>query len=174
MPQLHSYNVDLTWTGARRFGTTSFTAYGRDHELRSGDRPVLLGTSDPHFRGDPTRWSPEDLLVASLAQCHMIWLLHLAARDGVAVLDYADGATGTIRIESAGHGHFTDVVLHPRVTVAQGASLPDGSPVTDEVLSALHAEAQLHCFIARSVGFPVRVQPVPVAFAEQPTTSQPA
>ncbi len=168
MPQLHTYAVDLTWTGARTYGTTSFTAYGRDHELRAGDRPVLLGTSDPHFRGDPSRWSPEDLLVASLAQCHMVWLLHLAARDELAVLGYTDGASGTIRIESAGHGHFTEVVLHPVVSVARGATLPDGSPVTDEVLSALHAEAHEHCFIARSMNFPVRVQPAPLTFVAPP------
>ncbi|HEY0119066.1 MAG TPA: OsmC family protein [Cellulomonas sp.] len=166
MPQLHQYSVDLAWTGVRRSGTTSFTTYGRDHELRAGDRPVILATSDPHFRGDPQRWSPEDLLVSSLAQCHMIWLLHLAARDGVAVLDYADSASGTIRVESAGQGHFTEVVLHPRVAVAAGATLPDGSAVTDDVMGALHAEAQEHCFIARSVNFPVRVQPTAVAFLE--------
>lgn len=163
MPQLHQYSVDLTWTGARRHGTTSFTAYGRDHELSAGDRPVIAATSDPHFRGDPTRWSPEDLLVSSLAQCHMVWLLHLAARDGVAVLGYADTAAGTIRVESAGQGAFTEVVLHPRVTVATGATLPDGSPVTDEVLARLHEEAHEHCFVARSVSFPVRVQPTPLA-----------
>jgi organic hydroperoxide reductase OsmC/OhrA len=168
VPQLHQYSVDLAWTGARRYGTTSFTAYGRDHELSAGDRPVILATSDPHFRGDPKRWAPEDLLVASLAQCHMVWLLHLAARDGVAVLGYADSAAGTIRIESAGHGQFTEVVLHPRVSVARGAVLPDGSPVSDEVLAALHAEAREHCPIARSMGFPVRVQPAPLAFVEPP------
>ncbi len=165
---LHQYSVDLTWTGARRFGTTSFTAYGRDHELRAGDRPAILATSDPHFRGDPSRWSPEDLLVSSLAQCHMIWLLHLAARDGVAVLGYSDTASGTIRVEAAGQGAFTEVVLHPRVSVAAGASLPGGAPVTDDVLDGLHAEAQEHCFIARSVSFPVRVQPAPLAFVPAP------
>ena len=168
MPQLHQYSVDLAWTGARRSGTTSFTAYGRDHELTAGDRPAILATSDPHFRGDAHRWSPEDLLVSSLAQCHMVWLLHLAARDGVAVLGYADSATGTNRITSAGQGGFTEVVLHPRVTVAAGATLSDGSPVTDEVLAALHAEAQEHCYISRSVSFPVRVQPAALAFVEPP------
>lgn len=166
MPQLHQYSVDLTWTGARRHGTTSFTAYGRDHELSAGDRPVILATSDPHFRGDPRRWSPEDLLVSSLAQCHMIWLLHVAARDGVAVLGYADTASGTIRVESLGQGHFTEVVLHPRVSVAVDASLPDGTPVTQALLARLHDEAQEHCFIARSVNFPVRVQPAPLVFVE--------
>ena len=154
MPQLHTYAVDLTWTGARTYGTTSFTAYGRDHELRAGDRPVLLGTSDPHFRGDPSRWSPEDLLVASLAQCHMVWLLHLAARDELAVLGYTDGATGTIRIESAGHGHFTEVVLHPRVTVL--------GPVDETRLARLHDRAGEHCFIKQSVNFPVRCEPAAV------------
>jgi organic hydroperoxide reductase OsmC/OhrA len=171
VPQLHQYSVDLAWTGARRSGTTSFTAYGRDHELSAGDRPTILATSDPHFRGDPRRWSPEDLLVSSLAQCHMIWLLHLAARDGVAVLGYADTASGTIRVESAGQGHVTEVVLHPRVSVAAGATLPDGSPVTDDVLARLHDEAQEHCFIARSVNFPVRVRPTPAAYLEPATSA---
>ena len=165
MPQLNTYAIDLTWTGARGRGTTSYTAYGRDHEVNAGERPTLLGTSDPHFRGSADRWSPEDLVVTALAQCHMLWLLHLAARDGVVVLDYADQATGTLRIEAAGHGQFTDVVLHPRVTVVAGATLPDGASVTDDVLARLHDEAQERCFIARSVSFPVRVQPAPLRTA---------
>ncbi|MBN9376446.1 MAG: hypothetical protein J0I40_13870, partial [Cellulomonas sp.] len=74
----------------------------------------------------------------------MIWLLHLAARDGVAILGYADTASGTIRVEAAGQGRFTEVVLHPRVAVAAGATLPDGSPVVDTVLARLHDEAQEH------------------------------
>ena len=159
MPQLHTYTVDLTWTGARGHGTTSYTSYGRDHEVRAGERPVLLGSSDPGFRGDPSRWAPEDLLVTALSQCHMMWLLHLAARDGVAVLGYSDRATGTMRIESAGQGQFREVVLHPRVVVGVDAALADGSPVTEDVLDRLHHEAQEHCFIMRSVNFPVRVQP---------------
>ena len=165
MPQLHTYTVDLAWTGARGHGTTSYTAYGRDHEVRAGDRPVLLGTSDPHFRGSPDRWSPEDLLVTSLSQCQMMWLLHLAARDGVAVLGYSDRATGTMRISGAGQGQFQEVVLHPRVVVAPDAALPDGTPVDDDVLARLHREAAEHCFIMRSVNFAVRVQPTPLVHA---------
>ena len=165
MPQLHTYTVDLAWTGARGHGTTSYTSYGRDHEVRAGDRPVLLGTSDPHFRGSPDRWSPEDLLVTSLSQCQMMWLLHLAARDGVAVLGYSDRATGTMRISGAGQGQFQEVVLHPRVVVAPDAALPDGTPVDDDVLARLHREAAEHCFIMRSVNFAVRVQPTPLVHA---------
>ncbi len=161
---LHSYSVDLSWTGAGAQGTTTYTSYGRDHVLTSGDKPPLAGTSDPGFRGDPARWSPEDLLVASLSQCHMLWLLHLAATAGVVVVGYEDAASGTMRIESAGHGQFVEVVLRPRVVVT-GAAAKDGTAVTDATLDDLHHRAHEHCFIARSVNFPVRVEPAPLRIA---------
>ena len=160
---LHSYSVDVTWTGAGEAGTSTYTSYGRDHELTSGAKLPLPGTSDPGFRGDPARWSPEDLVVGALAQCHMLWFLHLAAAAGVVVVGYTDGASGTMRIESAGHGQFTEVVLRPRVTVRNHV-LADGRPVTDGLLADLHHRAHEHCFVARSVNFTVRHEPVAVAF----------
>ncbi len=164
---LHSYSVDLTWTGAGDQGTSTYTSYGRNHELTSGDKLPLPGTSDPAFRGDPARWSPEDLMVGALAQCHMLWFLHLAAKTGVVVVGYDDAATGTMRIESAGHGQFTEVVLRPRV-VARNHVLADGRPVDDALLGDLHHRASEHCFIARSVNFTVRHEPVPVVFEQVP------
>ncbi|TQL04076.1 OsmC family protein [Cellulomonas sp. SLBN-39] len=161
---LHQYSVDLAWTGAGADGTATYTSYGRDHTLTSGGKPPLPGTSDPGFRGDPDRWSPEDLLVGALAQCHMLWFLHLAAAAGVVVVGYDDAASGTMRIESAGHGQFTEVVLRPRVTVAR-ATLPDGARVDDDLLADLHRRAHEHCFIARSVNFTVRHEPTPVTVA---------
>ena len=158
---LHQFSVDLTWTGARDTGTATYTSYGRDHVLTAGDRPPLPGTSDPGFRGDPDRWSPEDLMVGALSQCHMLWFLHLAATTGVVVVGYEDAASGTMRIEAAGHGQFTEVVLRPRVTV-RNAVLADGRPVDDALLADVHHRAHEHCFIARSVNFPVRHEPTPV------------
>ncbi len=160
---LHSYSVDLAWTGAGDQGTSTYTSYGRNHELTSGDKLPLPGTSDPAFRGDPARWSPEDLMVGALAQCHMLWFLHLAARAGVVVVGYSDAAQGTMRIESAGHGQFTEVVLRPRV-VLRNHVLADGRAIDDGVLEDLHHRAHEHCFIARSVNFTVRHEPVPVTF----------
>ncbi|ADG74843.1 OsmC family protein [Cellulomonas flavigena DSM 20109] len=164
---LHQFSVDLTWTGARDVGTATYTSYGRDHVLTAGDRPPLPGTSDPGFRGDPDRWSPEDLLVGALSQCHMLWFLHLAATTGVVVVGYEDAASGTVRIEGAGHGQFTEVVLRPRVTV-RNATLADGRPVDDALLADVHHRAHEHCFIARSVNFAVRHEPTPVLL-ERPT-----
>lgn len=174
MGPLHTYAIDVTWTGAGTRGTASYTSYSRDHEVQIGSKPPLPGSSDPAFRGDPARYSPEELFVASIAQCHMLWFLHLAAVAGVVVVAYRDEAVGTMRVEAAGHGQFTEVVLRPRVTVAHGRHLPDGSPVTDDVLGRLHHATREHCFIARSVNFPVRHEPTTVRFAPGSQAPAPA
>lgn len=167
---VHTYEATLRWTGAGADGTTGYTAYGRDHEVLVAGKPPIPGSADASFRGDPTRYSPEELLVAALAQCHMLWFLHLAAVAGVVVVGYTDAAQGRMRVEAAGHGQFIDVVLRPSVTLA--AAGPDGgTPATDEDLRELHARAREHCFIARSVNFPVRHEPAPLRVLDAPGAS---
>jgi len=169
MGALHSYTVDVTWTGAGETGTTTYTAYSRDHDVAIPGRPVIAGSADPAFRGNPERYSPEQLFVAALSECHMLWFLHLAANDGIVVVGYTDAAVGTMRVESAGAGQFTDVVLRPRVTVRSGVAVrsrvaghaDDDEPVTDARLAAVHLRAHDHCFLARSVNFPVLHEPTP-------------
>lgn len=163
MGLLHEYATEVVWTGAGDAGTTGYAAYGRDHEVRVPGKPVVLGSADPAFRGDPARHNPEELLVASLSSCHMLWFLHLAATSGVVVVGYFDRASGTMRVEAAGHGQFTEVVLRPHVTVRPGGAVPgdDGAPGLDAQLADLHRRAHEHCFIARSVTFPVRTDPAP-------------
>lgn len=152
MSALHDYTVNVTWTGADDEGTTGYTSYSRDHEVAIEGKPTLLGSADPAFRGDASRYNPEELFVAALSQCHMLWTLHMAARAGVVVLGYTDRATGTMRVESAGAGQFVEVTLHPRLTVR--------GEVDEAVIAQLHADAHAHCFIARSVNFPVRLAPL--------------
>lgn len=156
----HDYAVEVTWTGAGQTGTSSYTAYSRDHDVVLAGKPALPGSADPAFRGDPGRYSPEELFVASLSQCHMLWFLHLAASSGLVVREYTDSASGTMRVESRGEGQFTDVTLRPRIVV------DDGDSATDEHVAALHFRAHDMCFLARSVNFPVHVEPVPLAAAE--------
>ncbi|MCL3862018.1 OsmC family protein [Actinotalea sp. K2] len=158
MGPLHTYNIAVTWTGAGKTGTSSYTAYSRDNEITAEGKPPLPGSADVAFRGDPTRYNPEELLVAALSQCHMLWFLHLAAQEGVTVTHYLDHAMGTMRVEAVGAGQFTHVVLRPQITVRQA---PD-HPIDDQHLAVLHARAGEHCFIKRSVNFPVRVDPAPL------------
>ena len=82
--------------------------------MTAGDKAPLLASADPAFRGAPERWNPEELLIASLSQCHMLWYLVLCAKEGIVVTDYVDHATGTMVETPDGGGHFEEVTLHPR------------------------------------------------------------
>ncbi|ACQ80429.1 OsmC family protein [Beutenbergia cavernae DSM 12333] len=162
MGGLHSYTVSVDWTGAREGGTIGYRAYSREHEVLITGKPPLPGSADPAFRGDPERYTPEELLVAALAQCHMLWFLHLASTSGVVVTSYSDRALGTMRVETGGAGQFVEVVLHPRVELARRDASDGAEPVDDAALAVLHERAHDHCFIARSVNFPVLLDPAPL------------
>ena len=147
----HAYAVRVTWTGNLGQGTSGYRAYDRVHEIVAAGKPVIPGSSDPAFRGDPSRYNPEDLLVASLSACHMLWYLHLCADAKVVVTDYVDDASGTMVMTPDRGGHFTEVVLRPNVTLKRGG---------DAALAReLHERAHQLCFIANSVNFPVRCEP---------------
>jgi organic hydroperoxide reductase OsmC/OhrA len=150
MSGLHRYVVSVEWTGNTGKGTASYKAYDRDHEVRITGKPVILGSSDPAFRGDAARHNPEELLVASLSTCHMLWFLHLCAREAVVVEAYADEAVGSMREDESGGGRFTEVVLRPVVTVRGRADAA--------TIDGLHHDAHEKCFIAASVNFPVRCE----------------
>src|ERR1700757_4052216 len=94
MHEAHSFEVDVTWTGNAGAGTSAYTSYQRAHEIPPAGKPVIQGSSDPAFRGDRSRYNPEELLVASLSACHMLWYLHLCAVNKVTVLQYRDAAIG--------------------------------------------------------------------------------
>jgi organic hydroperoxide reductase OsmC/OhrA len=151
-PRAHRYDVAVRWTGNRGGGTSGYRDYDRSHLVGAPGRPDIAGSSDPAFRGETDRWNPEQLLVAALAQCHLLWYLSLAATSGVIVVGYTDDAVGTMVEDPDGGGHFTEVLLRPAVTVAR----PDMAGPA----AALHGEAHRKCFIARSVNFPVRHEPV--------------
>ncbi|KFD11444.1 OsmC/Ohr family protein [Serratia marcescens subsp. marcescens ATCC 13880] len=101
----HHYQVAVTWQGNLGAGTEDYRAYGRDHLIGAAGKADIAGSADPAFRGDATRWNPEDLLVASLSACHKLWYLHLCATSGISVLAYQDDAVGVMR-EDAARGGF--------------------------------------------------------------------
>lgn len=147
----HTYAAEITWTGNRGAGTAGYRAYGRDYDVTAAGKPAIAGSSDAAFRGDPARYNPEDLLVASLSACHMLWYLHLCAEAGVCVTAYRDQATGTMVEAADGGGRFVEVTLRPRVTVTAGSDR--------DLAMGLHRQAHARCFIANSVNFPVVAAP---------------
>ena len=144
---MHRYEIVTTWTGNRGSGTSSYRAYGREHEIHgAGKLAPIPGSSDPAYRGDAARYNPEELLVAALSACHMLWMLHLCADAGIVVTAYSDAAAGCMN-----GSRFTEVTLRPRVEIADPARAGE--------LDALHHRAHELCYIANSVNFAVRCEP---------------
>lgn len=147
MTRVHRYIATVRWTGNLGTGTTTYGAYSRNHDIAIAGKPVLHASSDAMFRGDPSRYTPEDMLVSSLSSCHMLWYLHLCADNKIVVTDYVDHALGIMEENADGSGQFSKVTLQPRVTVATQGMI--------ERAISLHTQAHKLCFIARSVNFPV-------------------
>lgn len=150
----HHYKAIIRWTGNKGEGTTHYRAYDRDHTISIENKADLDASSDPAFRGDQSKHNPEDLFLSSLSSCHMLWYLHLCADAGVVVTDYVDNATGIMEESAIQGGRFTEVTLHPVVTVMEASMI--------EKANEIHDKANAMCFIANSVNFPVNHHPVTI------------
>lgn len=149
----HDYRLALRWDD-NGIGTVDYRTYSRQFHATAEGKPALVGSADPHFRGDARLYNPEELLVIALASCHMLSYLALCARARVEVVAYTDEAHGRMIADTAG-GRFERVVLHPQVVIAPGA---------DQARAlALHHDAHASCYIASSVSFPVTCEPIVTA-----------
>lgn len=152
MSQQHNYLLHVEWTGNKGAGTAAYDAYERSHTISVNGKPELQCSSDVPFRGDGSKYNPEDFFLASLSTCHMLWYFHLCADAGIIVLEYTDDAKGTLSLQPGQPGRFTEVTLYPKVVVSD-ASMIDKA-------NALHHEANKKCFMANSVNFAVKHEPV--------------
>ena len=150
MNKTHDYTARIVWTGNTGEGTRSYKGYDRTWRIATAGKPVIDCSNDPLLGGDPTRPNPEDLLLASLSACHMLWYLHLAAKAGVVIWGYQDDPLGVGETGPRGEGRFLEAVLRPTITLQDGADR--------ERADALHHEVHHFCFIARSIRFPVRYE----------------
>jgi organic hydroperoxide reductase OsmC/OhrA len=147
----HTYQLRVEWTGNDGDGTKTYRSYRRDHIIEADGKPPIAGSSDPAFRGDKTRYNPEEFLVAALSTCHMLSYLHLCAVNNINVVGYADQPSGVMKENADGSGSFVQVTLKPTVTVSPG----DDHAKARE----LHHRAHELCFIANSVNFSVTCEP---------------
>lgn len=148
----HRYRIATHWTGNLGSGTSAYKGYKRDHELSApGKSAPIAGSSDPAFRGDPTRYNPEELLLGAVAACHMLWVLHLCADAGIVVTDYRDESEGVLVEHADGSGEFTHIVLRPRMAITHSARSQDAADI--------HRKAHAVCALARSVKFEVLCEP---------------
>jgi len=150
MSKQQAYTSRIVWTGNRGPGTAEYRGYDRTWEVQAPGKPVIQCSNDPLLGGDPARPNPEDLLLASLSACHMLWYLHLACDAGIVVTAYEDRPVGVGETSTNGAGRFVLATLHPEIRVRRGADLARAD--------AIHGQIHQYCFIARSLNFPVRCE----------------
>lgn len=134
--------------------------YGREHRWSFDGGIEVTAAASPHVvpppLTNPAAVDPEEAFVASLASCHMLWFLSIAAKQGLVVDSYRDEAVGVLAANSDRKLAVAEVTLRPRVKFF-GAKRP--SPAEHE---RMHHEAHERCFIANSVRSTVRCEPLDV------------
>ena len=142
----HAYAARLAWAGDTGLG---YRGYDRNHRVGPPGHALDV-SADPAFRGDPSRLNPEQLLVMAASSCQLLSFLALAARKGVSVTAYEDGASGHMPMD-ARPVRITRIVLRPRVTVAPGTD----HALVERLLHQGHDE----CYIANSLTTEVVIEP---------------
>lgn len=150
MSKLHDFDAIIRWTGNQGEGTSHYKSYTRDWSLESNGKPAIACSNDPLLGGNPALYNPEDMLIAALSSCHMLWFLHLASDDGIVVHSYEDTPVGTGESQPDGTGRFVSALLQPKIGLAAGSD-----PAKADLV---HARIHKHCFIARSVNFPINIK----------------
>jgi organic hydroperoxide reductase OsmC/OhrA len=154
----HRYTATVEWSGDAAPADFNAGRYSRRHRLRfdgGADVPGSAAVANvPLPWSDPAGVDPEETFVASIAACHMLWFLSLAAKARLAVASYRDEAEGVMTMNAAGRLWVSIVTLRPHAVFA-GERQP-----TREQLLALHHHAHEECFIANSVKTEVRCEPI--------------
>jgi organic hydroperoxide reductase OsmC/OhrA len=131
----------------------AYETYNRDHDWRFDAGVTVRASANPAYLGDESCVDPEEAFVASLASCHMLTFLAIAARKRYVVDSYRDEAVGVLEKDAAGRLAITRVALRPLVRFG-GERVPE-----PDDLRHLHDQAHHACFIANSVKTEVTIEP---------------
>ncbi len=123
----------------------AYKDYNRTHLWRFDNGEMVRAAAAPAFLGDPACVDPEEAFVASIASCHMLTFLAIAARKRLLVDAYEDRATGHLEKNADGRLAITRVELAPNITFGEGVE------VSAEMLAEMHRASHENCFIANSV-----------------------
>jgi organic hydroperoxide reductase OsmC/OhrA len=152
MAHEHHYKLRAVWHGNKGTGTSGLKDYDRSHTITIQGKPELHLTTDNPAVGDKTKLNPEDLLVTAISSCHMLSYLYVCAMEGIIITSYLDHATGIMIEKESGGGSFKEVILNPICEVADESMIAKATE--------LHHKAHEICYIANSVNFEVKCNPI--------------
>jgi organic hydroperoxide reductase OsmC/OhrA len=147
----HNFEIRLRWHNSNPTEREIGGDYSHEAIITSDKHATLVASAAEGFGGDVRLWNPEELLMAALAQCHMLSFLYAAHEAGIEIADYVDETSGTMNYQG-GAGAMTSVTLRP--TIETNASEAD--------VNRLHDEAKAMCVLRASVNFPVTVESVTI------------
>lgn len=147
------YDIKVELTGDEGEGTSDYVSYQRSHKISAkakyGD---IIASSNRSLLGDRSKYNPEELLIASIAACHMLCYLQLCAEYDIVVTGYTDNATGRLIRSNDGSGSICSVTLNPIVVLENEKVLG--------LATSIHEKASRMSFIANSCNFHVEHNPV--------------
>jgi len=143
----HLFKAEVNWTSNQKQENSGSKFYSKSHKIVIEGKPVLEVSAAKAFKGDPSLYNPEDLLLGSLVSCHMMSYLYVCSQSGIEILEYSDNAEATLEVNPDGSGRFVEVRLFPKVKIS--------NPDQIELALELHQKANQLCFIANSCNFPV-------------------
>lgn len=133
------YEAEIEWKGEK---TGSLTG---------GDVPAISVGAPPEFNGDKGRWSPEQLLVASVNSCYMLTLLAIAENSKIPLVSFVSGARGKLeKVAGAGY-QVTEIIIRPKIVVT--------SAKDTERVSRIIEKAKQNCFVSNSIKSAITVEP---------------
>lgn len=145
---MSDYRAELVWTR----GDQDFLdqRYSRRHRLSFDGGAEITASSSPLSvplpMSDASAVDPEEMLVAAISSCHMLWFLHLAAKRHWRVDEYRDQAVGSMGRNAHGKPYISRIVLRPQVVFCNARRQP-----TVAEIDLLHELAHAECYIANSV-----------------------
>lgn len=151
MADTHTFEATLRWPADSAQPLPPDPAFSRNNVMAAPDKHDVLGSAPGVFSGDASRYNPEELMLMSLSECHMLTYLAIAGKKRMTILGYEDHATGTLAMGPSGKMQMTSCVLRPVVKLPKGTNLDDAR--------AMHDKAHANCFMANSVNFPVTHEP---------------
>lgn len=140
---MSQHHASLSWR--RSTDDFAYDAYNREHEWSFPNGQTLRASSAPAYLGKEDCVDPEEAFAASVASCHMLTFLAIAARKRYTVDAYEDNAVAILDQNAEGALAVTRVELHPKIAFS-GERQPSGTDI-----EAMHEKAHKHCFIANSV-----------------------
>ncbi len=150
---MSEYRATIEWQLQDKF---EYATYSRAHAIDYGHGLRLPGNAAPWNIPKTVAWTPgadpEQLFVAALSTCHMLWFLHLAHDAKLVVEHYRDEAVGVLGKNAEGRQAMTRVTLRPAVRFS-------GASPTAEQFAQLHHRTHERCFIANSVKTEVECLP---------------